>query len=130
MCRELLLQATGDYDLVVNVGDTSYADDYEASPILTPRPYPPIIRRCLLGQCKFQLLPPAPPYYPFYRVNPLNRGNIWSFTVADMNAATPSGRGRSVISLEGAVPVLSLSWFFSAVMSFFYLNIIQCGRSL
>ena len=65
MCRELLLQATGDYDLVVNVGDTSYADDYEASPILTPRPYPPIIRRCLRGQRCIILTPR--PYAPIIR---------------------------------------------------------------
>ena len=30
---------------------------------------------------KYQLLPPAPPYYPFPRGNIHTRGNIWSFTV-------------------------------------------------
>ena len=32
-------------------------------------------------QGKFQLLPPAPPYYPIPRGNFHTRGNIWSFTV-------------------------------------------------
>ena len=32
-------------------------------------------------QGKFQLLPPAPPYYPFPRGKIHTRGNIWSFTV-------------------------------------------------
>ena len=57
-----------------------------------------------MGQGKFQLLPPAPPYYPFPRGKIHTRGNIWGFTVvwheccdpaagvgADMNAATPLG---------------------------------------
>ena len=38
------------------------------------------LRRCLC-QGKSQLLPPAPPYYPFPRVKIHTRGNIWSFTV-------------------------------------------------
>ena len=35
---------------------------------------------CLLLQGKSQLLPPAPPYYPFPRGKFHTRGNIWSFT--------------------------------------------------
>ena len=30
---------------------------------------------------KSQLLPPAPPYYPFPRVKIYTRGNIWRFSV-------------------------------------------------
>ena len=30
---------------------------------------------------EFQLLPPAPPYYPIHRGNIHTRGNIWRFTV-------------------------------------------------
>ena len=33
------------------------------------------------AQGKSQLLPPAPPYYPFPRGKIHTRGNIWSFTV-------------------------------------------------
>ena len=32
-------------------------------------------------QGKFQLLPPAPPYYPFLRGKNHTRVNVWSFTV-------------------------------------------------
>ena len=35
----------------------------------------------VVTQGKPQLLPPAPPYYPFLRGKPHTRGNIWTFTV-------------------------------------------------
>ena len=49
-------------------------------------------------QGKSQLLPPAPPYYPFPRVKSI-LGVIYGVLLwADMNTATPLGaRGRSVI---------------------------------
>ena len=40
---------------------------------------------------KFQLLPPAPPYYPFPRGNTHTRGNIWSFTVEWHEYCDPTG---------------------------------------
>ena len=51
-------------------------------------------------QGKFQLLPPAPPYYPFPEEKSI-LGVIYGVLLwADMNAATPLGaQGRSVMSL-------------------------------
>ena len=47
-----------------------------------------------------QLLPPAPPYYPFPEENSILGVIYGVLRWADMNAATPLGaRGRSVISL-------------------------------
>ena len=43
------------------------------------------------GQGKFQLLPPAPPYYPFPRGNIHTRGNIRSFTVGWHECCDPTG---------------------------------------
>ena len=43
------------------------------------------------GQCKIQLLPPAPPYYPFRRGKSI-LGVIYGVLLCDnMNAATPLG---------------------------------------
>ena len=69
-----------------------------SSPLLATWPQPR--HGSLQLQGKFQLLPPAPPYYSFPRGIIHTRGNIWRVTVADMNAATPPWAwGRSVISL-------------------------------
>ena len=59
-------------------------------------------------QGKYQLLPPAPPYYPFPEETSI-LGVIYGVLLwADMNAATPLGAwGRSVISVVRAAAMLA-----------------------
>ena len=64
-------------------------------------------------QGNFQLLPPAPPYYPFPRGKSI-LGVLYGVLLwAAMNAETPLGaRGRSVIDVEsGNTLMMRMRWW-------------------